>query len=262
MFDCDDYLSSESDCESWPTSSLYDRFQPSGGYHVVPLIYTGTFMPSKPDLVFNTTPIAVETDHLAFNVSNSEDESETKAPQIVPSFVQYSKQVKTPRHSVQPVETSIPAATPKPPSPKSTSSGKRRNKKSCFVCKSMDHLIKDYDYHAKKMAQPPSKNYAHRGNHKQYASLTHTNPQKHMVPTAVLTQSKPVSITAVRPVSAAVPKIKVTRPRLAHPIFTKSKSPIIRHITRSPSSKTGNSPSRVTAVQALVISAAQCMQGK
>nr|GEY59142.1 putative ribonuclease H-like domain-containing protein [Tanacetum cinerariifolium] len=154
------------------------------------------------------------------------------------------------------VETSIPAATPKPASPKSTSSGKRRNKKSCFVCKSMDHLIKDYDYHAKKMAQPPSRNYAHRGNHKQYASLTHTNPQKHMVPTAVLTQSKPVSIAAVRSVSAAVPKIKVTRPRLAHPIFTKSKSPIRRHITHSPSSKTGNSPSRVTAVQALVISAA------
>nr|GEY99541.1 hypothetical protein [Tanacetum cinerariifolium]GEZ14118.1 hypothetical protein [Tanacetum cinerariifolium] len=29
LFDCDDYLSSESDCESWPLSSLYDRFQPS-----------------------------------------------------------------------------------------------------------------------------------------------------------------------------------------------------------------------------------------
>nr|GEU72228.1 ribonuclease H-like domain-containing protein [Tanacetum cinerariifolium] len=34
-----------------------------------------------------------------------------------------------------------------------------------------------------------------------------------MVPTAVLTQSKPVSITVVRPVSAAVPKIKEWRPK-------------------------------------------------
>nr|GFA32274.1 hypothetical protein [Tanacetum cinerariifolium] len=33
-------------------------------------------------------------------VSDSEDESETKAPQIVPSFVQSSEQVKNPRHSV------------------------------------------------------------------------------------------------------------------------------------------------------------------
>nr|GEV14379.1 zinc finger, CCHC-type [Tanacetum cinerariifolium] len=53
-------------------------------------------------------------------VSDSEDESKTKAPQIVPSFIQSSKQVKSPRHSVQPVKTSIPAATPNPASPKVT----------------------------------------------------------------------------------------------------------------------------------------------
>nr|GEU73773.1 hypothetical protein [Tanacetum cinerariifolium] len=95
----------ESD-ESWPHSSLYDRFQSSDGYHVVPLPYTGTFMPPKPDLVFNNAPNGVKTDHSAFNVklsptkpnqdlshtykpsapiiedwvSDLEDESETKAP--------------------------------------------------------------------------------------------------------------------------------------------------------------------------------------
>nr|GEW89270.1 ribonuclease H-like domain-containing protein [Tanacetum cinerariifolium] len=99
----------------------------------------------------------------------------------------------------EPVETSILAATPTPAILKSASSGKRRNRKACFVCKSVDHLIKDCDYHAKKMAQPTLRNYAHRGNHKHYALLTHKNPQKHMVPTAVLTQSKPVFNTTVRP---------------------------------------------------------------
>nr|GEV32101.1 hypothetical protein [Tanacetum cinerariifolium] len=131
------------------------------------------------------------------------------------------------------VETSIPAATPKSASLKSASSGKRRNSKACFVCKSMDYLIKDCDYHAKKMAQPTTRYHAHMGNHKQYAQMTHHNPKKNMVPAAVLTQSKPVSITAVRP---------------AH--------------NRSPSPKTSNSPSRVTAVKASVVSAAQGMQGK
>nr|GEY39623.1 hypothetical protein [Tanacetum cinerariifolium] len=58
----------KSDCESWSPSSLYDRFQPSGAYHAIPSPYTGTFMPPKPDLVFNTAPTAVETDHLTFNV--------------------------------------------------------------------------------------------------------------------------------------------------------------------------------------------------
>nr|GEY77948.1 hypothetical protein [Tanacetum cinerariifolium] len=268
MFDCDAYLSSKSDCESWPPSSLYDRFQPSSGYHAVPPPTTGTFMPPKPDLVFHTAPIDVETDHSAFTVQlsptkHAQDMSHTNRPTapiiedwIVPSFVQSSEQVKTPRHSVQPIKTSIPAATPKPSSPKSNSSGKRKNIKACFVCKSVDHLIKDCDYHAKKMAQPTPRNYAHRGNHKQYASLTHTNPPTHMVSTAVLTQSKSVSITDVRPVSAVVPKIMVTRPRYAHQVVTKSKSPIRRHITRSQSPKTSNSPPRVIAVQAPVVSAA------
>nr|GEU31924.1 retrovirus-related Pol polyprotein from transposon TNT 1-94 [Tanacetum cinerariifolium] len=245
---------------------LYDRFQPSGRYHVVPPLTTRTFMLPKPDLVFHTALIAVETDHSAFTiqlsptkppqdlsytniptvpiiedwVSDSEDESKTKAPQIIPSFVQSSKQVKTPRHFVHLIETSIPATTPKSASPKSNSSGKRRNRKAFFVCKSVDHLIKDCDYHAKKMAQPTPRNYAHR----------------------VLTQSKPVSITAVRPVSAAVCKIMVTRPRLAHLIVTKSKSPIRQHITRSQSPKISNSPLRVTAIQASVVNAAQGMQGK
>nr|GFB84333.1 hypothetical protein [Tanacetum cinerariifolium] len=136
---------------------------------------------------------------------------------------------------IEPIETSIPATTPKPASPKSNSSGKRRNRKSCFVCKSVDHLIKDCDYHAKKMDQPTPRNFAHK----------------------VVTQSKPISITAVRPVSDVVPKIMVTRPRLSHPIVTKSKSPIRWYITCSQSSKTSNSPPRVTAVQAPVVSAAQ-----
>nr|GEZ35439.1 ribonuclease H-like domain-containing protein [Tanacetum cinerariifolium] len=190
---------------------LIMRFQPSGGYHAVPPPYIGNFMPPKFDLVFNTAPTAVETDHLAFNVqlsptkpvqdlshttrpsapiiedwlSDSETESEPKAPQFVPSFAQSSKHVKSPRHTVQQIETTIPATTPAPASPKFNSSGQRRNRKACFVCKSVDHLIKDYDFHTKKIAQPTQRNYAYR----------------------VLTQSKPVSNTVVRPVSAALPNI-------------------------------------------------------
>nr|GFC47505.1 hypothetical protein [Tanacetum cinerariifolium] len=159
-------------------------------------------MPPKPNLVFNTAPTAVKTGHSAFTVqlsptkpaqdlshthrptvpiikewvSDSEDESETKAPQIVLSFVQSSKQVKSPRHSIQHAETTILATTPKPASPTPASRGKRSNRKACFLCKSVDHLIKDYDYHSKKMTQPIPRNHAHRGYHKQYAPLTHTHP--------------------------------------------------------------------------------------
>nr|GEV46592.1 hypothetical protein [Tanacetum cinerariifolium] len=82
-----------------------------------------------------------------------------------------------------------------------------------------------------------------------------------MVPAAVLTQSKPVSITAVRPVSATVPKIKVTQPRLPYPIVTKFKSRIKRHITRSPSPETSNSTPNVT-VEAPVVSVVKGIQRK
>nr|GEU99688.1 hypothetical protein [Tanacetum cinerariifolium] len=195
-------------------------------------------------------------------LSDSDTESEPKAPQFVSSFAQSSKHVKSLRHTVQQIKTTIPAATSVPASLKSNSNGQRRNRKTCFVYKSVDHLIKDYDFHTKKMAQPTQRNYAHRGHHKQYAPLTRSKPQKHMVPTAVLTQSKPVSNTAVRPVSAALPNITVTRPRHAHHIVTKLKSPIRRHITRSPSSKTSNSPPRVTAVQAPVGNPRQALKDK
>nr|GFB67662.1 hypothetical protein [Tanacetum cinerariifolium] len=138
-------------------------------------------------------------------VSDSEDESETKH-----------------------VETSIPAATPKLETSKPASSGKRRNRKACFAFKSVDHLIKDCDYHEKKIAQATTRNHAHRDNHRQYAQMTHYNPQKRMV----------------------------TRPNQVQPIVTKPTSPIRRHITHSPSLKTSNSPPRVNAVKALVVSAA------
>nr|GEX87427.1 hypothetical protein [Tanacetum cinerariifolium] len=214
------YFSSESDCESFSSSSLSNRFQPSGGYHVVPPPITGTFMPPKLDLVFHTAPIAVETDHSAFTVQLSP----TKPTQDL----SHTNETSTP--IIEPAEVPILDATLKPTSLKSNRSGKRKNRKTCFMCRSVNHLIKDCDYHAKKKTQPTPRNYAH----------------------GVLTQSKPVSITAARPVCAAVPKIMVTRPRHAHSIDTKSKSPIRRHITRSPSPKTSISPPRVTAAQAPV----------
>nr|GEV61760.1 hypothetical protein [Tanacetum cinerariifolium] len=93
--------------------------------------------PTKPEQDFShtTRPSAPIIEDW---VSDSEEESETKASQFVPSFTQSSKHVKTPRHSVQPIETTIPAVTFVPASPKSNSSGKRRNKKACFVLCSID----------------------------------------------------------------------------------------------------------------------------
>nr|GEU96465.1 ribonuclease H-like domain-containing protein [Tanacetum cinerariifolium] len=105
------------------------------------------------------------------------------------------------------VKAPILAATPKPTSPKTNCSGKRKNRKTCFVYRSMDHLIKDCNFHAKPKTQPTQRNYAHMGYNKQHALISKKYPQKHIVPAVVLTKSKPVSVTVVRPVTVAVPKI-------------------------------------------------------
>nr|GEV72543.1 hypothetical protein [Tanacetum cinerariifolium] len=76
MFDCDEMFKSKSD-DSFPASPLYDRFHSEDGYHVVPLLYTETFMPPKPDLVFHDAPNVNETDHTAFNVELSPTKPDT-----------------------------------------------------------------------------------------------------------------------------------------------------------------------------------------
>nr|GEY23981.1 hypothetical protein [Tanacetum cinerariifolium] len=73
----------------WPSllqvPLLTMRYQSRDGYHAVPLPYTGTFMPPKPDLVFHNAPNVNETAHTAFNVEFSptkpdKDSSHTYRP--------------------------------------------------------------------------------------------------------------------------------------------------------------------------------------
>nr|GEY72526.1 ribonuclease H-like domain-containing protein [Tanacetum cinerariifolium] len=75
------------------------------------------------------------------------------------------------------------------------------------------------------------------------------NPQRYVVPTTVLTKSTLVPINTARPVTAAVLKPHVTRPRPAKPIVTKPTSPPRRHINCSPSLKVSNFPPKVTVVK-------------
>nr|GFC30622.1 hypothetical protein [Tanacetum cinerariifolium] len=200
MFDCENYYSSKSDCDSWPPSNLYDRFVLSGGYHAVPPPVTGTFMPPKPDLVFHTPP-SDENEHIAFNVSKD-----------VPSFSQSSELVKSPRHSGQLFQAPIPVAPNVPLRSKPHSKGSRRTKKACFVCKSLDYLIKDCDFHDRKLAHRP---YALRDIHKLYAPVNHSKSPLHKVTTVAPPQSQSVFTTAARSVSAVKPTFSMTRPKLA-----------------------------------------------
>ncbi|GJX79007.1 hypothetical protein Tco_0327156 [Tanacetum coccineum] len=97
-------------------------------------------------------------------------------------------------------------------------------KKACFVCGSFNHLIKDCDFHDKKMVQKPVMNNVKKGtgqrevrpiwnnamriNHQNFS-----NSRRNFAPTAVLTKSGKVLISTARqsssrattPVSTAKP---------------------------------------------------------
>nr|GFB54238.1 ribonuclease H-like domain-containing protein [Tanacetum cinerariifolium] len=210
-------------------------------------------MPPKLDLVFHTPP-SDENEHLAFNVHISptkpeqdlssrpsapiiedwvSDYEEDDLPQVskdVPSFAQSSELVKSPRHSGQLFQAPIPVAPTVPLRSNPHSKGSRRTKKACFVCKS-------------------------------YAPMNHSKFPLHKVTTAAPPQSQSVLTTAARTVSAVQPIFSMTRPKLASRVVSKSKSPLRRHLHRRPSSNSSNSPPRVTAAKASVVSAAQDKKG-
>nr|GFA69983.1 hypothetical protein [Tanacetum cinerariifolium] len=239
--------------DSWPPSNLYDRFVPSGGYHVVLPPVAGTFMPPKLDLVFHTPP-SDENEHLAFNVSDYEEDDMTQVTKDVLTFAQSPELVNSPRHSGYLSQAPILVAPPVPLRTNSQSTGYKKPKKACFICKSVDHLIKDYDFHTRKLDQ---RTYASRDIHKQYAPMNHSKFPLHKVFATAPPKSQPVLTTAARPVSAVKPKFSKTRPNLA----SHSKSPLRRNFPRHPSSKPRNSPPRVTAAEPSAVSAAQHNKG-
>nr|GFB02399.1 hypothetical protein [Tanacetum cinerariifolium] len=179
MFDCDNYYSSESDNDSWPPSNLYDRFVPSGGYHAV----SPPLSPTKPEQDLSSRPSAPIIENW---VSDSEEDDMPQVPKDVPSFAQSPELVKSPRHSGLLSPPPMSVAPHVPPRTHSPSKGLRRTKKTCFMCKSENHLIKDCDFHARKLAQ---KSYASRGIHKQYAPMNHSKFPLHKVSTATPSKS-------------------------------------------------------------------------
>nr|GEV93455.1 hypothetical protein [Tanacetum cinerariifolium] len=218
MFDCENYYSSESDNDSWPPSNLYDRFVPSGGYHAVP----PPLSPTKPEQDLSTRPSAPIIEDW---FSDSEEEDMPQVTKGVPCFAQSPKLVKSPRHSGLLSYPPMSVALPVPLRTNSPSKGSRRTKKTCFVYKSETHLIKDCDFHARKLAQ---KSYASRDIHKHAVKL----------------------------------KFSKTRPNIASHAVSKSKSPLRRPSTQHSSSKPSTSPPRVTVAKPSAGNPQQALQDK
>nr|GFB37404.1 hypothetical protein [Tanacetum cinerariifolium] len=237
MFDCDNYYSSDSDNNSWPPSNQYDS-------------------PTKPE---KNLPLKPSAPIIEDWVSNSEEEAMPQVTKDVPSFTQSLELVKSPRHSGLISPPPMLVAPPVPLRTHSPSKGLRRTKKTGFVCKSETHLIKDCDFHVRKLAL---KSYASRDIHKHNASMNHSKFPLHNFSAVAPSKSQPVITAAARTISAIKPKFSKTRPNISPYAVSKYKLPLRRPFIRHPSPKPSISPPRVNAVTPSAVSAAQNNHGK
>ncbi|GJR34346.1 hypothetical protein Tco_1210030 [Tanacetum coccineum] len=142
------------------------------------------------------------------------------------------------------------------------------NKKACFVCGSLNHLIKDCNFYENKMVGKsvlnnmrrvtgqrevrPVWNNAQRVNHQN--KLTHPHPKRNFVPTAVATKSGLVpvnaakqsslraaaSISTARHVNTAALKPKVNAASPIKYSYFKAHSPVRRAFNQKSAAKTNN----------------------
>nr|GFA57713.1 putative ribonuclease H-like domain-containing protein [Tanacetum cinerariifolium] len=140
------------DCNNYYSSvSDSDSWPPSNLYD----------SPTKPEQDLSSRPSAPIIEDW---VSDSEEDDMPQFSKDVPNFAQSPELVKSPRHS-----------------------GSRKTKKACFVFKSVDHLIKDCDFYARKLAH---RTYASRDIHKQYAPVNHSKFPLHKVSAAAPPKSQ------------------------------------------------------------------------
>nr|GEV41323.1 hypothetical protein [Tanacetum cinerariifolium] len=248
-------MSSELD-DSVPRSPVHDRYKSGEGYHAVPHPYTITFMPPKPDLVFNDAPNASKTVPDVVNVESSlTSQARICLRHLDPMPLSLKIRLLTLKMNlrlayVKPVEHTKPTENLRTDNQKSRGHKDSWNRKACFVCKSLNHLIKDCDYYVKQVVHKPMWNNALRVNHHHSTRMSHPHSNKDVVPIAVLTWLGLVSLNVAKPGFTDVPHTNVKRsPSPVQHVVNKAQSPIRRPINQRPAPNNSNFHKKVTTVK-------------
>ncbi|GJY21711.1 ribonuclease H-like domain-containing protein [Tanacetum coccineum] len=234
------FNSKESDVDD---SLVNDRFKIGKGFHAVPPLYTGNYMPSRPDLSF------VGLDDSVYKAKVSE--TITIASKTSKDSLENPKTVRLSAPIIEDWDTDSDNDSVFRPKPdqtkpkftkinfiKSDENVKSVNKenthrqeeyprKTCIVCGSFNHLIQDCDFHDKKIVKKPVLNNkgrvigqkeirpvwnnAQRVNHQN--KFSHPHPKRNFVPTAVVTKSEQVPVNVAKQSSPrAATSISTARP--------------------------------------------------
>ncbi|GKB90858.1 ribonuclease H-like domain-containing protein [Tanacetum coccineum] len=222
-------------------NQVNDRYKAGEGYHAVPPPYTGNFMPPRPDLSFAGLDDYVFKSAVNKSVT-SVHESETSASKISKESMEKPKSIRSSAPIIEDWESDSDDDC-------EIRSSIKQNKSSCakinFVKSNENtrkHVIEQHTYRQAKNLRKKKpvlnnegkatgqrevrlvSNNAHRVNHQNFSNnLTHPHPRRNFVPSAVMTKSGQVPVSAAkqsssraatlisttRPINTAVPKLKV-----------------------------------------------------
>ncbi|GKA14572.1 putative ribonuclease H-like domain-containing protein [Tanacetum coccineum] len=175
--------------------------------------------------------------------SDSEDEhvSQPTEEQETPSFA--NQQVKTPRETVKNQFTHS-----KNPKVDKKGLGYGFTTKACFVCGSLSHLIRDCDFHEKKMAQQAELNNRMRKKSSQREIRPIWNNVQR---TNLFLQHQAVLTNAARKISTVKPFVNRVRPKT---IFHKTHSPFRRPFNNTTALRTNFSKQKVNTTKVNAVS--------
>ncbi|GJW45682.1 hypothetical protein Tco_0077328 [Tanacetum coccineum] len=252
-------------------SLVNNKYKTGEGYHAVPPPYTGNYLPLRPDLsfarlddsVFNSVVSDIKTGKTEVKSnSDSDDEVEVKPVNKQPTH----KQVEQSRNCSQ-----SPRNNRRNWNEKMTHKiglGYEFTKKACFVCGSLNHLIRDCNYHENRMVKEfvlknvgkgtgqrnvrPAWNNIQKVNHQNFSSnLTHPHAKRNFVPSVVLTKTgkAAVPVSTARPVNTTASKSTVNAVKSRLNVFHKSHSPVRRHFYQITATKTYALKEKVNTVK-------------
>ncbi|GJU06292.1 ribonuclease H-like domain-containing protein [Tanacetum coccineum] len=209
------FNSRESDVDN---SLVNDRFKTGEAFHAVSPPYTGNYMPSRPDLSFAGLDDSVYKAKDTGSDNNSvfrpkPDQTKPKFTKI--NFIKSDENVKSINKENTHRQEEYPRKSQSPRDNRRNWSGMMTQKlgngfefikKACFVCGSFNHLIKDCDFHDKKMVEKPVLN-----NKERVTGQREIRPSGQVPVNAAKQNSLRVaaSISTARPINTAAPKSKV-----------------------------------------------------
>ncbi|GKB33545.1 hypothetical protein Tco_0872946, partial [Tanacetum coccineum] len=254
--------------------------------HVVPPPMTGNYMPSGPDIEIDYSQFTYgpkqsqtsesETQTSDFDTCESDCSVETHESLPEPT-VNEPKVVNQPKvWSDAPIieEETIKNQFTHSKNPKVDKKGLGHGftTKSCFVCGSLSHLIRDCDFHEKRMAKQAelnnriSRKSSQREVRTIWNNVQRVNHKNQFVPTTVLTRTGKIPVNtarnnfnkqavltnAARKISTVKPFVNIVRPKT---IFHKTHSPFRRPFNNTTAFTTNFSKQKVNTAEVNAVSA-------